>query len=96
MILKGLTSKAPRVFLDRNCEKLPLFRATRKKLFFQHSTVQICSRLLWKCVEKNSKTLTTWIERVFCSMLEEKVFFNLAQQGQQPLAPPKVRFLHYT
>jgi len=48
----GLTSKASRVFLDKNCEKLSLFRAVRKKLFFQHSPVQACTRLLWKVWKK--------------------------------------------
>jgi len=28
----ALNPKAPRVFLGRNCEKLPLFRVVRKKL----------------------------------------------------------------
>jgi len=29
-----------------------------------NSTVQICTRLLWECVEKISKTLTTGIEKL--------------------------------
>jgi len=54
--------------LDTNCEKMPLFKAMRKnekkKIFFQISTVQICTRVLWERVEKISETLTKRIERL--------------------------------
>jgi len=63
-----LTPKGPRLILGTNREKLPLFRAMRKKLrkkkVFSNSTIQICTRLLWECVEKISNTLTAWIERL--------------------------------
>jgi len=46
-------------FLGTNCEKVPLFRVVRKKwkktLFKKNSIIQICTRLLWKCVEKIQK-----------------------------------------
>jgi len=36
----------------------------KKKLFFQNSTIQICTRLLREHVEKNLETLTTQIKRL--------------------------------
>jgi len=81
----SLTPKAQRHILVWNCEKLPLFRAVRKKwkkkVFFQNSTIQICTRLRWECVEKISETLTAWIERLWRLKLEEKSFFQPCLAG---------------
>jgi len=34
-----------------------------KEVIFQNSTAQICTRLLWEYVKKNSEILIAWIER---------------------------------
>jgi len=70
VVTKGvLTRKGPRLILGTNCEKLSLFKVVRKKwkekkIYFQNSTAQVCTRLLKERVENISKTLTTQIERL--------------------------------
>ncbi len=44
-----------------NMVALRVQKTIEKKIFFQNSIVQICSRLIWECMEKISETLTTWI-----------------------------------
>jgi len=51
-----LIPKAPRVFWGKNCKKIATFEGSekifKKNLKIQNSTVEICTRLLWECVEK--------------------------------------------
>jgi len=66
LVFFTLISKQPRHILGANCEKLLLFRIVRKNdlKINKNSTIQICTRLLRKCVEIFSKTLTIQIERL--------------------------------
>jgi len=49
----------------KNCHFLGQGEKNEKKeVFFQNSTIQIYTRLLWECEETNSKTLIEWIERL--------------------------------